>query len=316
MMNTTKKAALIYNPNSGKGLKLHPIILKAFGIIKRKNEATENRQELMAQVVDHLGNRGITTTLFPTKHANHATEIALECRNNGYDFIIAAGGDGTINEVVNGMVGGSSTLAIIPMGTANILSLELDLPVEIDEACERIIAGKIKTIDLGKVNNRYFTCMAGVGFDAHVINITDSKLKKVFGLLAYPLVMMREFLFYRFKKITLYIDDQPLPRRGYFVVISNGKYYAGKIPLATHAVLDDGLLDITILKHRSLLHIALYILGFWRNKIHTYESVEQFQGRTIRIDKKGNSDIHIDAEYLCKAPVTITIEPQALTVIV
>lgn len=308
-----RKAVIIFNPNAGGGLQLSPVFLQMLGIKSRRKMLNENRMELMEAACAYLQELGLYCELAPTKHSGHAAVLAREFAQKGYDTVIAGGGDGTVNEVINGLVGSKSRLGIIPMGTANILALELNLPYEIEAACQVIATGKSVRIDLGNAGGRYFACMAGVGFDAHVIQKADSKLKKVWGILAYPLTLLWEFLFYRFRKIKVYIDDQPLPRSGYWVTISNGKYYAGKLPFAPKADMQDGYLDISIFKHRDIFHLFLYMLGIWRNEVDKIMSIEQFQCKQIVI-KKGKNGVHVDAEYLQKTPVTITVEKQVMEV--
>lgn len=311
---SSRKAVIIFNPHAGSGIQLSPVFLNMLGIKRRRARLDNSSQSLVEHACSYLTSLGVETTLAPTTHAGHARELAWEYAERGYDTVIAAGGDGTVNEVVNGLIGTKSKLAIIPLGTANILALELNMPFDIEAVCQVIATGNSKRIDLGEANGRYFSCMAGVGFDAHVIKKADSKLKKVWGILAYPITTLWEFLFYRFRKIKIYIDDQPLARTGYWLTVSNGKYYAGKIPVAPNADMSDGYLDVTIFKHRDIFHLILYLLGIWRNEIDKIMSIEQFQCKKVKV-KKGKSGVHVDAEYLCKAPVTIRVKSSAIEVI-
>jgi len=310
-----KRGIIIYNPQSGSGFQFSPILLQIVGIKKRKESESENRSELMISAQKYLKDRGIEVELYPTEYAGHATIIAREAVQNGCDLIIAAGGDGTINEVINGMANSSAALGVIPMGTANVFALELNLPVEIEASCAVIAMGNTMKIDLGKAGDRYFSCMAGTGFDAHVIQKADSKFKKFLGILSYPIVALKEFVVYPFRKITIKIDDQPIPRKGYWVVISNGKYYGGKLELATWADMHDGYLDVTIFKYRGIFPALVYILGMWHNRVDKLMSVEQFQCKKVSILKSHSVAVHVDAEYLCEAPIDISVIPNGLNVI-
>lgn len=312
--NGYKKGVIIYNPNSGSGVQHSPVLQALLGIKKRKFDEHRTREELMIHARDYLNSIGVPVELYPTEYAGHATEIAHECVKQGYNLIIAAGGDGTINEVINGMAETDAVLGVIPMGTANVLALELNLPSEVEAACEVIASGQVSTIDLGKAGDRYFSCMAGTGFDAHVIKEAHSKIKKVLGVLTYPIVALKEFLFYPFKKITVRLDDQPIPRKGYWLVVNNGKYYGGKMPLATFANMRDGYLDVTIFKYRGFIPAMIYILGVWHNRVDKLMSVEQFQCKRVYIEKGRGASVHVDAEYYCEAPIEIKVVPSALKV--
>ncbi len=312
---TKRRGVIIFNPNSGSGRSPSPVMQQMFGIKKRRFDENRNRSELMVHAKDYLKELGVDVELWPTKSAGHATELSSKAVDEGFDVIIAAGGDGTINEVINGMAKSKSVLGVLAMGTANVFALEMNLPAEIEAACEVIAEGKITIIDLGRAGDRYFSCMAGTGFDAHVIKKADSKLKRILGALAYPITAIAELLTYPFKKITVILDDQPIPRKGYWVVISNGKYYGGKMELATFANMSDGYLDVTIFKYKGVIPALAYILGILKNKTNQFMSVEQFQCKRIKIEKGRNSSLHVDAEYLCEAPVEITVVPASLQVI-
>ncbi len=311
-----KNAAIIYNPKAGRGMQLSPVFLKLFGIKRRKFETFSNKEEYIKKTFDYLTEYGMDVKLCSTDYAGHATEIARECAENDFDLVVAAGGDGTINEVINGLAGSDTVLGIIPMGTANVLALELKIPIEIRAACQAIASGNTMTIDLGRVNDRYFACMAGIGFDAHVLKKADSKLKKILGALAYPVVALSEVLFYSFKRINVMIDEQPIARKGYLVIVGNGKYYAGDMVITTHADMTDGYLDVCIFKHKNIFHVLAYIWGIWFKNIDKHMSVEYYQCKDITILKKGRHAIHIDAEYLCDSPATIKVCPKALQVAV
>lgn len=228
-----KKAKIIYNPKSGQGMQLSPVLKDLLGIKHKKYEVCAKHEDYIKKTQEYLLLYGIKADITPTKVAGHATELAQACVADGYDLVIAAGGDGTINEVINGLAYSNVTLGVIPLGTANVFGIEMKLPIEIRAACQVIASGYKRTIDLGKANGRYFVCMAGIGFDAHVLRKADSKLKKIYGALAYGIVGVAQLFTYRFRQIVIKIDDQPIVRKGYFVVVGNGKYYGGEVLFTT-----------------------------------------------------------------------------------
>jgi diacylglycerol kinase (ATP) len=311
-----KKAKIIYNPKAGQGKQLSPIFKNLLGIKHRKYEVLKTQSDYIDKIQEYLRSYGINAEISPTKEAGHATQLAKECVSDGYDLIVAAGGDGTINEIINGIAGTNVTLGVIPLGTANVFGIEMKLPVEIKAACQVIASGNIQTIDLGKANNRYFVCMAGVGFDAHVLKEADSKLKKIYGALAYGFVGFTQVFTYKFRQIVIKIDDQPVHRKGYFVVIGNGKYYGGDMMFTSKADLTDGYLDVCIFKYRNLFSILNYLFGFHHGNIDKHLDVEYFQCKKVFILKNGKHPVHVDAEYLCEAPVEIEVCPASLKVAV
>ncbi|VAX36635.1 Transcription regulator [contains diacylglycerol kinase catalytic domain] [hydrothermal vent metagenome] len=311
-----KKAKIIYNPQAGQGLQLSPVFKNLLGIKYRKFEVHESKEEYIKKIKEYLSNYNISVEATPTKEAGHATVLAKECVAEGFDLVIAAGGDGTVNEIINGLVGSDVTLGVIPLGTANVFGIEIKLPIEIKAACQVIASGETRVIDLGRANGRYFVCMAGVGFDAHILKKADSKLKKMYGALAYGIVGITQLFTYKFHQIVIKIDDQPIRRKGYFVVIGNGKYYGGDMMFASKADLTDGYLDVCIFKYRNLFSVFNYLFGFHKGNIDKHLDIEYFQCKKVEIFKKGNHPVHVDAEYLCETPVSIEVCPASLKVAV
>jgi len=309
-----KKCLIIFNPKAGQGMTLSPLLKEILGIKKINPEQNFKKEELVNKIKQNLENYGIKTGIVPTEYQGHAKKIAADAVKEGYDLVIAAGGDGTINEVVNGLAYSKTVLGIIPSGTINVLGIQLNLPSDIDTACRQIASGRQTGIDLGKVNSRYFTSMAGIGFDAHVVKKADSKFKKIFGALSYLFVALYELLFYKFRKIIIKLDNQPIPQKGYFVIILNGKYYAGELVVAEKASINDGYLDVCIFKHRNIFSIISYIFSIKTGRIHKNMDIQYFQCRKILVYKQGRHPVHVDAEYMGRTPVKIEVCPKALTI--
>ncbi len=308
-----KKCLIIYNPTAGQGLHISPVFNEILGA-KKINISGVKKDNILDIIVNHLEEYHIPVDVSLTKSRGHGTEIAKSAVFNSYDLVVAVGGDGTINEVINGLANSEVVLGIIPLGTVNVLGIQLGLPDDIRKICEIIASGKRKKIDLGRVNERYFASIAGIGFDAYIVKKTDSRLKKIFGAFSYLFVALSELLFYRFKKITLKIDDQPIPRKGYFVIIVNGKYYGGELVVADKADISDGYLDVCIFKHKSLSSIISYMFSLRSGKIYKNMDVEYYQCKKILIFKQGRHPVHVDAEYYGKTPVKIEVCPKALTI--
>ena len=237
------------------------------------------------------------------------------CELEDTSLVIVVGGDGTINEVVNGMANTSTQLGVIPFGTANVFGLAFNIPMNIEDACLKIIHGQRRTIDLGRINGTYFACMAGVGFDAFVIQKADKKLKKMMGALSYVLIAFWEILRYQFYPILFTVDNSLTPRKGYFLIISNTKYYGGDLVVAPNASPNDGKLDACIFTGRGLLRTIWYGVQMKLGRINQTKDVEVIQCNSIRIRRFGEHSIHADAEYIGQSPAKITIAKQALTIV-
>ena len=194
-----KKICIIFNPKAGssKLAKLNKIIAEL--------------------------NKNNIVTLFETTAAGDATNIA-RTESAHFDIVVAAGGDGTINEVVNG-INPNTPLAIIPMGTANIVAIEAGISNNSKAICAAINQGKTKRAYVSTINNKKFILMAGIGYDAKVVNNINPKLKKVFGKLIFALEGLKQF--FKLKEFNITITSNNQTHHANWVLITNAKYYAG-----------------------------------------------------------------------------------------
>jgi len=250
-----------------------------------------------------------------TKFPKHATELAKASRDN-YDLIIAAGGDGTINEVINGMANSKATLVIIPFGTTNVLACELGIPDNPKEAAELITKGKKIKMDLGYAKtskeSRYFSMMLGVGPFAQVIKDMTPRFKERWGRLAYPFGIFK--LLFRYKWHEIHVKHHA-DSTGYFVIMANIKYYAGEYEIADKANISDGFLDLVVINRKNPWDIMVLIFSFTIGKLNKYLRKEYYQTKEADIYSHHNMDIQVDGEVLGLAPVNVKIIPKALNVI-
>jgi YegS/Rv2252/BmrU family lipid kinase len=245
------EVSLIVNPVSGNGksLRFLPVVLK----------------QLMKSHTQFC--------VYQTKKQGDAIKLARGLSRKS-KLIIVIGGDGTINEVINGAAKSRVKMGIIPAGTENVLAQEFKIPFNPVEATKIILKGKTKVIDLGKAKNRYFVLMSGVGFDAHVAAVVRPQLKRLLGSKAYYLTTLEEIFKYKHTKI--YIDDGKNKTEGYFVIVGNAKSYGARIELTPKADMCDGYLDVCLFKHKELLDIFRYIASA-RVKMHTmFKDVERW----------------------------------------
>ncbi len=245
------KAKLIINPKSGKTKRKMPPILKwTFKKWKKRlkdiPQPKTTTSEIIKEVKKRCDKERIKLDIELTKYPKHAMKLAKDAKND-YDLVIVAGGDGTVNEVINGIANSKTALAIIPFGSTNVLALELGIPFNVKKASELITNGKKIKMDLGyaKTNqeSRYFSMMLSVGFDASLIKQINSKFKKRWGKWAYPLAGVKHLFKYKWQNIHVKHKTHSI---GYFVIISNSKYYAGEYQIAHKASTPDDLLASVI----------------------------------------------------------------------
>lgn len=310
-----KKVAVIHNPSAGAGKPLPRILQMLFSIDQRRTAKKHTTDEVKSPILTSLKRFGIIAQWRETGEKGEAVQLARQYAQERYDLIIAAGGDGTINEVINGIAQYPDTsLGVIPLGAVNLFSMAQRIPDTIEGACGMIASGRTTTIDLGNIDGRYFAVMAGVGFDAFILEHADRKRRAVAGALGYVATALKHLFSYTFKPIRITIDEQPVVRQGYFVVISNSRYYGGKMELVPEADMQDGLLDVSIYKHRNIFALLHYLLALRSGRSDTIMSREYFQCRKIHLHKNGNHPIHVDAETFGRTPATITVCPKKLRI--
>ena len=226
---------------------------------------------------------------------------------------MAAGGDGTINEVVNGIAGTDTALGILPVGTMNVFATELGLPTDLEEAWEIIACGYTRAIDLAMANDQYFVQLAGVGIDARVVETTTSEFKKNFGPLSYVLNAAQ---IAAQKPPQLVIECDGVTREGSFVLIGNGRYYGMPLTVFKDARLDDGLLDVIVARNQSHLDLIRYFAGVITGTHTAFDDVDYFHAKELRVTSPDPVPIEVDGELAGKVPAMFRIAPQRLRVVV
>ncbi|MEW6103673.1 MAG: diacylglycerol kinase family protein [bacterium] len=288
------KARLIANPSAGQG---------------RANR-------LLSPVIERLKKMGYDVDIALTSKEGDGIKLARDAVEKGFELIVAGGGDGTLNEVINGMVGSPAILGVIPLGTVNVFCQEVGIGLDSLSACDCLKEGEIKRIDLGLAGNRYFILCAGIGFDAHVVSELEKEFKRIMGALAYPISGLKSLFSWKPTRMLISIDDQPLKRKGFLVVIGNIKAYAGpEISVTPLASLDDGWLDLCIFKKRTALDILRYTLGVITRSHTEFEDIEYFKAKYVKIEAEEPVLVHTDCEVIGTVPMEFSIAPAILPVI-
>jgi diacylglycerol kinase (ATP) len=249
----------------------------------------------------------------PTQAPGDARKFAREAAEAGVHIVVAAGGDGTINDVVNGIAGSRTALGILPVGTMNVFAAELGLPNDLEEAWEIIEAGYTRSIDLAHANDHAFVQLAGIGFDAQVVERTSLNFKKNFGPLSY-LVSAAQIAAEKPPRIV--VEHGERSWEGSFVLIGNGRFYGAPIKVFKDAKLDDGLLDVLILKNLGYLDLARFLTGVFTGTHTNSEDVEYFQAPSVQVRSEEEVPVEVDGELMGKLPVKFQIGPRKLQVVV
>lgn len=249
-----------------------------------------------------------------TTAPGEARELAEEAVREGHLRIVAAGGDGTINEVVNGIAGSEAALGLLPIGTMNVFAAELGLPVSNLRKCWEIIErGQTRLLDLPRANEQRFVQLAGIGFDAQIVAATSFDFKKTFGPFSYVISAVQ---IAARKPPRLFIKSAAHSCEGSFVLIGNGRYYGGPFTIFKEAKLDDGLLDVLIFKNLGYLDIVRYLQAIIFGKHTELADVEYFQTKKVSVRSEEEVPLEVDGEVIANLPVTFRITPRGLKVLV
>ena len=250
-----------------------------------------------------------------TTSAGDAELMARRGVKEGFEKIVAAGGDGTINEVVNGLAGANATLGLLPIGTMNVFANELGLPVHDLQLCWDIIkADNTRAVDLPKANQKFFVQLAGVGLDAQVVKETSAQLKRNFGPLSY-LISAAQVAARQPPRLSIHSDDAPI-KEGSFVLVGNGRLYGGPFPFFKHAVIDDGKLDVIVFKSLGYLEIIKYLQDVVFSSDIRVPEIEYFQTQKLRVESEQSVPVELDGEVVGNCPVEFTLQERSLRVLV
>lgn len=270
-----------------------------------------------------LRERGWSIDMAETQNIGDATRMARAAAAEKLDALIAVGGDGTVNEVANGLVDSTTALGVLPIGTANVWAKEMGLPLgDLVTAALRLADADIRAIDVGEVRGptlepRVFVLWSGVGLDAAIAHNVEPQreMKRRLGALTFWLVGIQTAWSYRGKRATIIMGDTRIRRRVTFALAANAQLYAGIFRVAPKARLDDGLLEFVIFRGAGFWLTGWHLLGAFFGA-HVRDPMVEFYSVPMLTVNGKNLPVHVDAEPMGFSPVEIRVRPRALRVLV
>lgn len=257
--------------------------------------------------------------LCETAGPGDARRLARELSQAGAPLVVAAGGDGTVNEVVNGLADlgpdCGTALGILPAGTMNVFAVELGLPAGDLAKCWRIAeCSEVREVDLWKAGERYFVQLAGVGLDAQVIAETTWEKKKALGPLSYAMTMLR-LIGQPGPELTVTADERPSMTAA-AVLLGNGHRYGGPLKIFPRASNSDGLLDVLVLKRQSLTQLAMTLSSLFLSRYRYFsQHLEYFQARRVTVSALQPVPVEADGDLSGATPVVFEKAPWPLRVV-
>lgn len=263
-----------------------------------------------------------------TEAPGHAIELAKSAAKKGYKLVVSVGGDGTINEVVNGLYDAGSLgdimLGIIGTGAGSDYIRTIGIPRHYKEACNRLTNPRRLEVDLGvaeyvtngQIVKRVFVNFAGLGFDAEVVRATTQRFKALGSMPSYLMGLLTTFLFYKNRNVSLIVDGQADERTVCTVVVSNGKYGGGGMLVAPNANPTDGFFDVLIIDDLGKLDLLWSLPRIYKGTHLTHPKVTIKRAREIDIRPRQQMSVQADGELLGEAPARFYVLPAALNVVV
>ena len=293
----TARARIIVNPASG--------------------SATEATLRELRETARWLTEHGLPSELRLTRGPGHATELAHEATAAGLEMVVAAGGDGTVNDVIQALAGHTTALGVLPVGTVNVWAREMGIGLTAAEARETLLRGVLRRVDLGRAGKRYFLMMAGIGFDAEVARrVERGPLKRIgLKLLDYIAAVVALSVTAKPADLRIQIGERQRRERALMVIIGNTRLYGGAMTFTQKAVADDGALDVVVIGSGGLAH-RIGVLGrAFLRRPSAGPRVRYLRAQAIRVESRRAEPVQVDGEVIGRLPMTFTIAPQALRVI-
>lgn len=301
MSNDKMKICLILNPGSGKA--------QSFSGNKPAGE-----------IQDFFNEQGISLDIKTTTKRGEGTALASEAVEEGYNHILTGGGDGTINEVLNGIIDKDVVMGVLPLGKENVFCKAMGVPGDIKEACLHFLQAEERRIDVGAANDHHFLMMAGIGLDAHIISDMDPDLKKVLGEVGFILKGV-DFLVHRIRevhrptvKIRLNDKDEVIDSKFWIIIVGNRPRYRGTTKAEAKAKIDGGLLDILLFPFIDNKMVLQQLISAMTETHIELGQAQYYQSKDFTVETDHPVFSQADGELIGKTPIHFTVKHKALRI--
>ena len=289
----TPSVLLIYNPTCGR---------------------RRGRRRAVSRVVDLLRRRGLRAEARATAAPGDATRLSRDALAAGVQMIVVHGGDGTVNEAMQPLVGGLTPLAVWPGGTANVLARELALPRDLDRVADMIAAGRTRRVSVGRAGKRYFLLMAGVGLDAALVRGVNPTLKRLAGQGAFWIAAFQQFIRWDTRRFSVDVEGQRYSAT--FALLANAAAYASSMRIAPRARMESDHLDLCLIDWTDRWRFVLHARAGFAGTLPGLPGVTYLQVRRAAAIGNDGVLVQVDGELLGPLPMTFECVPTALSLVV
>lgn len=261
-----------------------------------------------------LDRRGETVDLFLTSKAGDAKQSASE---GGFDCVVAVGGDGSVNEIVNGLTDLDVQLAILPMGTANVVARQLHIPREPEAVADLVAAGHTRRMDVGLIGEERFLLGVGAGLDAAIAEEVSRHRGTRSGLSKWVMPSVKTCLSYRFPKIRAVVDGSDLGADTQYAIVGNCRNSAGVFPATPKAKIDDGLLDVCLFRRLNAVRLMVLAATIWRGRFIEHKDVTYVQAKQVELYPASEETVplQVDGDPAGSLPAAIRVNDAPINVV-
>ncbi|EJF09881.1 diacylglycerol kinase family protein [Pontibacter sp. BAB1700] len=285
-----------------------------FRFIINPTSGPSSKVDVAARIKLHLDHEKFDHDIVYTDYAGHAPELARQAAEQGCEVVVAVGGDGTVNEVAQGILHTETALGIIPRGSGNGLARHLQVPLTVDAAIRYLNHGHRSKIDSGTINGRPFFTTAGIGFDAYISSVFAGSKKR--GLRTYVELILKEMRNYRHLPVKAVINGKTIETELFVMAFANAAQYGNNAYIAPMADIRDGMLDVCLVRKLDMFKALQLSYAMLANKPASADSAEYFKTEGVTVQTDHEMMHHADGEYLGKAKeFEVRMVPQSLHVV-
>lgn len=287
---------------------------KIFLIINQFAGHGKKRTHDVNALISYLKENSCEVEFSNTNHPSHATELAAKAVADGFDIIVAVGGDGTVNEVAQGLIGTATPIGIIPMGSGNGLARDLGISMNMMKSARLLVEGNIKQIDVCRINNQRFLCTSGIGFDAQVADKMAKAPSR--GFLQYIQLTIKESIAFKPFRIKMKVNGLFIEKEVFLVTFANARQFGNNAFIAPFASISDGLIDVVVVKPFNKIWLPVFGIGLFLGIIPKLPFVEYHKAKQIELEFADTNFYHFDGEPgKLTIPAKFTIDSEKLFVI-
>jgi len=285
---------------------------KIFLIINRYAGNKEGARALEI-VVPYLKKKECLVEYSFTNHPKHATELAAKAVSDGFNLVVAVGGDGTVNEVAQGLYGKGTKMGIIPMGSGNGLARELGISMDMHKSSRALIKGKNLKVDVCRLNNQRFLCTSGIGFDAMIADKMSKAVSR--GFLKYVQLVIQESIFFKSVNVRMKIDGVLIEESIFLITFANASQFGNNAFIAPEASMTDGLIDVVIVRKFAKIWMPVFAVALFTKLLPKLPFVDCYKAKQIDIELADTPYYHFDGEPgQLQVPAEIKIDTEKIWV--